>query len=259
MGIIEIIKGSLALLFLQSSWSYNGRQTLGVLFAVILLAKNQLGKNRPNITQDHIKERLWQKFSFNTNPYCTGVILGIALNEQGEIFKDSYFTLEHIFGAVGDEFFWRTFRPALLSLTIIILLIGYSYSHNFYNPGIFVFAPFVFLIPYNFVAQGIRFLGLHQGKKLGKQAALFLIQALRTPTSRLYNLLAFTMGMLLIMLPLIVFNNFSEPVQSVSSTMLISVLIIPLVVLSYLALRTERASSYLLMGGLLIFLIIKLL
>jgi mannose/fructose/N-acetylgalactosamine-specific phosphotransferase system component IID len=253
MGIIEIVKGFVALLFLQSSWSYIGRQTLGVLLVLILLVK----KKDPN--KKLLKQRIWQSIPFNTNPYCTGIILGIALNQEGDIFKESYVTLQHIFGAIGDEFFWRALRPTLLSFSVLILLIGYFLSINFNIPVVYRFAPLLFLVPYNLLAQGIRFRGLYQGKKYGRNAAVRLTENLRKPISKLHNFLTFIMGMLLVLLPLIFIHSYSGHHSIFAISFLSALIIIILTVISFVAMRSNRASSYLLIGGLLIFLIIRLL
>jgi len=259
MGFTEIIKGFIALVFLQSSWSYLGRQTLGILSAIILLGNNKTTDANPEPSKDQLKDRIWQKLSINTNPYCIAVMVGIAFNRKGEIFDESYFSLQHIFGAIGDEFFWRTFRPTLLSLTILFLLIGYFLSANFNAVGIFKFTPLVFLIPYNIIAQGTRIRGLSQGKKYGKQAAIFLIENLRKPIPNLYKTLAFIMGILVILLPAMFLSGFSQQIDNTIKAILSVISILSLIILAYIASRTERTSSYLLIGGLLIFLIIKVL
>jgi len=258
MGYSEIIKGFIALLFLSSSWSYLGRQTIGILSTILILAKKDT-KNDVKVDKNLIKERFWQKNAFNTNPYCTGVMVGIVLNKQNEIFNESFFALQHIFGAIGDDFFWRALRPTLLSLAVLILLIGYLVSPNFHLLNIFTLAPLLFLIPYNIIAQGIRVRGLYEGRKHGRSAAVRLIQDLRKPITKLYNILAFIMGMLIVLLPLIVIHHTSGHSENLWKSIIFLLLIILLVVLSYLAMRTERANSYLLISGLLIFLIIKVL
>ena len=259
MGLIEIIKGFLALVFLQTSWSYEGRQTLGFLYAIILLAKNQSNSLNQGPTKSQIKERILRKISLNTNPYCTGAMIGIALNAEGEIFKDSYFSLQHIFGSIGDEFFWHLLRPGLLSAAVIFVLIGYVQSQNFCEIGIFMFSPLLFLLPYIFITQGIRVRGLYQGEKYGKNAAIFLIEGLRKQIPKLHKFLAFIMGIRVVLIPLIFVYNFSGPILQLGKSILATTLILIIMIISYFALRSERTSSYLLIVGLLIFLIIKFL
>lgn len=249
MGYSEIIKGFIALLFLSSSWSYLGRQTIGILSTILILAKKD---TNPSLAD-------WQKNAFNTNPYCTGVMVGIVLNKQTEIFNESFFALQHIFGAIGDDFFWRALRPTLLSLSVLILLIGYLFSAKIHSLWVFTLSPLLFLIPYNIIAQGTRIRGLYEGKKYGRSAAIRLIEDLRQPISTLYNILAFVMGILLVLLPLVFLSSFSEHTASFGKSIVSTLSILSLIVLSFLALRTDRASSYLLIGGLLIFLIIKVL
>lgn len=261
MGLIEIIKSAFVVIFLQTSWSYVGRQTLGILYAIILLSKDRTDNSGQGPTKKQLKERIWQKMSLNTNPYCAGVILGIALNKQGEIFKESFFSMQHIFGSIGDEFFWHLLRPTLVSLAVVMLFIGYFYSHTIHTFSILMFSPLLFLIPYNIIAQGTRIRGLYQGKKYGKNAAISLIEMLRKPIPKLYNILAYIMGVLLIFFLLIFLTNFSGQINNlVCLKHLIRLFLgIFIIVISYILLRSERASSYLLISGLLIFLVIKLL
>jgi len=259
MGIIEIIKGFFALVFLQVSWSYVGRQTLGFLYTIILLAKKQTDSFNSEPTKSQIIERIWQKFSLNTNPYCTGLMIGIALNNQGEIFKESFFSLQHIFGSIGDEFFWHLLRPTLLSLAVLCSLIGYLSSTSLNVYGLFKFSPLIFLIPYFIITQGTRIHGLYQGKMYGKQTAVHLIEDLRKCIPLLYNILAFILGILFVFIPILFLYNFSNQAYSVKKSILTTVLILLIIFISYLGLRSERSSSYLFIIGLLIFLIIKLL
>ncbi len=259
MGIIEIIKGFFALVFLQVSWSYVGRQTLGFLYAIILLAKNQTDSFNSEPTKSQIIERIWQKFSLNTNPYCTGLMIGIALNNQGEIFKESFFSLQHIFGSIGDEFFWHLLRPTLLSLAVLCSLIGYLTSTNLNIYGLFKFSPLVFLIPYFIITQATRIHGLYQGKMYGKHTTVHLMENLRKCIPLLYKILAFIFGILFTLLPILFLHNFSNQIFSVKNSILIIILLLLIIFISYLGLRSERSSSYLFIIGLLIFVIIKLL
>jgi mannose/fructose/N-acetylgalactosamine-specific phosphotransferase system component IID len=253
MDFDEIIKGFFALIFLQSSWSYVGRQTLGFLYAIILLTKNRTASEP---TRAQIKGQIWQKLSLNTNPYCTGVMIGIAINKQGEIFKESYFSLQYIFGSIGDEFFWQLLRPTLLGIAVLLSLIGYILSNNQTSIGMFRFSSLLFLIPYIFITQGTRIRGLYQGEKYGKDAAIFLIKNLRKKIPKLYKVLSFIIGVLLVIIPIVFLSSFGGYLKA---SILATLLIFFIILISYLALRSERSSSYLLIAGLLILLIIKLL
>lgn len=259
MGIIEIVKGSFALVFLQLSWSYVGRQTLGFLYAIILLAKDKTDSFNLEPTKSQIKKRIWQKLSLNTNPYCTGTMIGIALNNQGEIFKESFFSLQSIFGSIGDEFFWHLLRPTLLILAVLCSVIGYLTSASLNVYGLFIFSPLIFLIPFFIITQGIRIYGLYQGKINGKQTAVHLIEDLRKCIPLLSNISAFIFGILFTLLPILFLHSFSNQAFSIKNSILIIILLLLIIFISYLGLRSERSSSYLFIIGLLIFIIIKLL
>jgi mannose/fructose/N-acetylgalactosamine-specific phosphotransferase system component IID len=251
MGFIEILKGFFISMFLSSSWSYLGRQSVGILAILLSLTKGE--------KRNLIKERALARNAFNTNPYCTGVMIGIVLNNENELQKESFFSLQHIFGSIGDEFFWRALRPTLLSLSVLFLLIGYLWSKEINSIGVFVLTPLLFLLPYNIIAQGIRVRGLSQGKKLGRVAAVQLVELLRRPISKLYNLSAFIIGMILTILPLVFLSSFTRHIENLGKSIVSALSILAFIVLSFVALRSDRASSYLLIGGLLIFLVIKVL
>lgn len=247
----EIIKGFVSLFFLQTSWSYAGKQTLGFLYAWISLTKASAQEKKD------LKNLIGKKIGFNTNPYCAGLLLGIALNNEANIAKEWFITLQHILGGLGDEYFWRTLRPLLLALATLFLILGYYQNKlNIYSIGIFKFAPLLFLIPYLIITQRIRLKGLINGIRYGQKATVFLNE-LRKSLTILYHILAFILGVLLVLLPPIASYSLSSPIANIATGLLFTLVILLLFALTFGLLRSDRRASYLLIAGLLIFLIIK--
>ncbi|MBS4015044.1 MAG: PTS system mannose/fructose/sorbose family transporter subunit IID [Candidatus Latescibacteria bacterium] len=244
---IDIIKSFLALLFLQTAWSYEGKQTIGFLNALITLKKHT-----PQ------KKEIVSKSAFNTNPYCTGLLLGL-MGHYEQIPREWFVALQNTFGALGDEFFWRLLRPILLTTTVIILLSGYLFTPDIRLVSLYMYAPLLFIILFNLVSQSVRYRYLFKGLKFGRSAAISLANSLRKPLAKLYNIFAFLAGIVLIVVILLFLSGFSHQIESTQKTIAAIFLVLLLVVIFSLLLRTERHSSYLLIGGLLIFLIFKLL
>ncbi|MCX8015165.1 MAG: PTS system mannose/fructose/sorbose family transporter subunit IID [candidate division WOR-3 bacterium] len=253
MDCCEIIKTLIPALFISNCWSYQGQQLVGILTILLSAIKNDSAK-------ELIKQRLWQKNTFNTNPYCSGVMVGILLNSEKEILNDAFFSLQHIFGSIGDDFFWRSLRPMLLSFAVLILLIGYLLNNTIDAIGIFNLAPLIFFIPFNIIAQGTRIQGIVRGKKYGRVAAVQLIQNLRKPIATFYNILAVIMGLLFTVLIVILghYNiGFVSPITIYK--IVFTLIVILLLLISFLLSKYERSNSYLLIISLLILLIIKVL
>lgn len=253
MDCREIIKTIILILFLSNCWSYQGQQIIGILTTLLAAIKREEAKAL-------IKQRFWQRNTFNTNPYCSGVMIGIVLHSEKEILNDAFFSLQHIFGSIGDDFFWRSLRPMLLSITALILLIGYLLYGNIYSIGFFRLTPLIFLIPFNIIAQGTRIRGIINGKKYGRIAAVQLIQSLRRPITTFYNILALTMGLLFTGL-IVVFGHYTIGLNSITAInkIFFTLIVILVLLISYLLSKFERSNSYLLILSLLILLIFKVL
>jgi mannose/fructose/N-acetylgalactosamine-specific phosphotransferase system component IID len=244
---IDIIKSFLALLFIQTSWSYEGKQTIGFLFALITIKNRSLQK----------KEIIYRS-SFNTNPYCTGLLLGL-MQHYKDVPQEWFVALQHTFGSLGDEFFWRLLRPILLTIPVVILLYAYMYTHNIHLASLYMYAPLIFLVLFNFFSQGVRYRWLNKGSEFGRSATISLANYLRKPLAKLYNIFAFLAGILLIIVVLISVYGFSNHSAGSPKIIISIALILSLITIFCLMLRTEQYSSYLLIGGLLIFLLFRLL
>ncbi|MEO0072306.1 MAG: PTS system mannose/fructose/sorbose family transporter subunit IID [candidate division WOR-3 bacterium] len=251
MGAINFLKGLFALLLLQSSWCYQKKQTLGFLYALSMFLHYQ----HENFFQ---KAKIIYESAFNTNPYCSSVILGIMLNNS-KIPANSLIGLQHLYGSLGDEFFWRTLRPILLMLATILPFYGYLKTNGIYLSNIYYLSPFVFLIPFLIISQGTRYYWFLKAYWTGNKATISLANFLRKPLPILYHLRTFISGWLVVLILLIILFGFSQNIVSFKSIVsFLFVIIIVLLLLLRFANRYEM-SSYLLIIGLLIFLLIKVL
>ena len=101
---------------------------------------------------------------FNTNPYFASLVMGVVLSleerlSRGEIGEDIiHDTKEGLMtacAAVGDGFFWDSWRPFVASLSLVLA---------FNN---LLFTPLIFLAIYNIPHLFFRFRGIFWGYRLG--------------------------------------------------------------------------------------------
>lgn len=138
-------------LFIQTSWSFPSMQSMGFLSDLIAGVGEE---KRAEIVRT-------QKGLFNTHPYMVSYIVGAAVRayDEGrasaEEIKKFLAVAQSSFASAGDLLFWRTLRPALLLLAIII---GVHYG---------IIGPLVFLVVYNIFHLFHRIKGISDGYNLG--------------------------------------------------------------------------------------------
>lgn len=170
MGTGEVIRGLLVLLFYQTSWSYIGRQGLGLKFALLWTANHAAQRAR---IMAHCRGAL------NTNPFVAGMVVGSILRAEDEALElekidRSAQVAQSTLAAGGDRFFWQTLRPALGGLSVIATMIWLLAVPD--NPGWFPILA-ILLLPLGFTltAQGVRLWGLRNGYRKG-MAAISILQ-----------------------------------------------------------------------------------
>lgn len=149
---LRLARGLLSLLFFQTSWSYKGKQGLGLKFVLLNIAQTRQQRQR---IMEHARG------SLNTNPFAAGAIVGAIARAEFDVQElttiDRFAWLaQRVLAAAGDRFFWHDLRPALTALAVLLALYGVSA------------APLFFLIGFNVVAQGTRALGMHLGYTRGR-------------------------------------------------------------------------------------------
>ncbi|KAA3618485.1 MAG: hypothetical protein D8M58_13555 [Calditrichaeota bacterium] len=151
--------------FVQSGWNYKSLLSIGFCFAMLPLAKKLYGNDVKKYNQ-FVKRHLG---FFNAHPYFTSYALGavarleekIAQNTGDEVqlekFKNA---LIGPLGALGDQLFWATVKPATFTLGVL----GFLLVENFYIRLTFLL---LLGILYNMPHLYIRISGMMQGYKEG--------------------------------------------------------------------------------------------
>lgn len=148
--------------FLQASWNFERMQALGFAFQMVpAIKKLYPDKNSPE-RKAAIKRHL--EF-YNTHPYMTAPILGVALameeeRANGADIPDSAITGLKVgmmgpLAGVGDPVFWATMRPVFGALGAGFALTGS------------ILGPLIFFIGFNAVRLAMRYYTLLIGYRQG--------------------------------------------------------------------------------------------
>lgn len=164
-------------LFIQTSWSFPSMQSMGFLSGLIAGVGEE---KREEIVRT-------QKGLFNTHPYMVSYIVGATVRayDEGraspEEMKRFLAVAQTSFASAGDLLFWRTLRPALLLLAVIL---GVHYG---------VVGPITFLVVYNIFHLFHRVKGINDGYNMGWN----VIYLLKTRRFKLVRLIFEAVGALL--------------------------------------------------------------
>jgi PTS system N-acetylgalactosamine-specific IID component len=164
-------------LFIQTSWSFPSMQSMGFMSDLIA-----------GVGEEKREEILrTQKGLFNTHPYMVSYIVGATVRayDEGraspEEMKRFLAVAQTSFASAGDLLFWRTLRPALLLLAVIL---GVHYG---------VVGPITFLVVYNIFHLFHRVKGINDGYSMGWN----VIYLLKTRRFKLVQLIFEAVGALL--------------------------------------------------------------
>lgn len=162
LSVSRFLKVLFSSLFLQTSWSFFSMQSLGFLYTLIAGARQ---KQKQDIIDAH-------KELFNTHPYMSSYIIGATLRAHDdktiphEKMQRFITVAQTSFASAGDLLFWRTLRPTLLILAVVL---GVHFG---------VIGPIMFLIIYNIFHLYHRIQGINDGYRLGPDT-IFLLKARR--------------------------------------------------------------------------------
>ena len=148
-------------LFLQSAWNYERMQNLGFVYAIAPVLKELYTdkEERRRALMRHLE-------LFNTHPILAAPIIGASAHlergiRDGRVRPEAVHSLKlglmGSYGAIGDSFFWASFRPLSALLGVTLFLEGLT------------LAPIIFLIFYNLVHLWFRGLGLMRGYEEGPE------------------------------------------------------------------------------------------
>ena len=156
-----LFKIALRSFLLQASWNYRGMMNMGFLYSI--------APGLDYIYEDKNSRELayMRHFEyFNTNPYLSSIVMGVTLSLEEkynngdksinqEMIHNTKEALMTSLAAIGDGFFWDSWRPFVATFTIIFAAEKYS------------FVPFLFLILYNIPHLYFRFAGIYWGYEEG--------------------------------------------------------------------------------------------
>jgi len=175
---VSFIKLFLRLFFIQALWNFEGLQNAGFLFVIFPALK----KIYPD--KEKRKEILLRHIDFfNTQPYMAGLIVGLVAkleednNEgrpvSGEEINSVKKNMAGPLAAMGDAFFWGSFRPlaAIIATALIFLALKTPLG---ISP---ILAPVFFVVFYNVVNIPFRYWGIvvsykMSAKIIGKVASI---------------------------------------------------------------------------------------
>jgi len=161
---IDLIRIFFRSFFLQSVWNYQTLLSVGFAFALMpaskVLYKDKAG--RIEFLRRHLN-------FFNAHPYFASYALGAITRIEEEITngKAELHQVERLknaligpLGALGDQMFWGTIKPAAILLGVIVVLI----THDI-NTFLYLFI--VLLLLYNIPHLYIRYYGIVDGYNKG--------------------------------------------------------------------------------------------
>ena len=146
-------------LLIQSSLNFRRMQNLGFAYAVAPLARSVSGSD------DGVRAFLLRHLQvFNTHPYLVSAIVGSVVRveedwpegggQEAEKLKKAFMGP---YAAIGDTFFWGTFRPFASIVAVVAAMMGVAW------------APFLFALLYMPLQLWIRSKGFLEGYRLGVQ------------------------------------------------------------------------------------------
>jgi mannose/fructose/N-acetylgalactosamine-specific phosphotransferase system component IID len=161
---IDLIKIFFRSFFLQSVWNYQTLLSVGFAFALVPASKALYPEKADRIAflRRHLN-------FFNAHPYFASYALGAITRIEEEITngKAELSQVERLknaligpLGALGDQMFWGTIKPAAILLGVIVVLIS-QHINTFLS--LFI----VLLLLYNIPHLYIRYYGIVDGYKRG--------------------------------------------------------------------------------------------
>lgn len=156
--------------FVQSLWNFERLQNVGFLYVMYPVLK----KLYPD--KEKRKEVLLRHTGFfNTNPYMANIVFAMVINAEKDIAggktkntKKPEMLKSVISGpiaAIGDSFFWGTWRPATSFVAILLSIL----SINMFDANYLWVAPIIFIFLYNIVHILFRYWILFISFRLNEQ------------------------------------------------------------------------------------------
>jgi PTS system mannose-specific IID component len=151
--------------FIQALWNFEKMQNIGFAFGIMPFLKFLYPDpvERKSAVLRHVN-------FFNTNPYMASIIFGMVASFEEDIKNDSNIQPEQVnvlknnmagpLAAIGDTFFWATWRPfsVLVAIGAALLIFKTGIQVNMLIvPGIFVFVYNVVPVPFRYWSLNVSY------------------------------------------------------------------------------------------------------
>ncbi|MBN1823604.1 MAG: PTS system mannose/fructose/sorbose family transporter subunit IID [Endomicrobiales bacterium] len=154
--------------FLQALWNFERMQNVGFVFGLMSFFRHLYPDRKAR------REAFLRHFGyFNTHPYLIGIVYGIVATLEKDMRDGKPVNARQIemirnnvagpLAAIGDTFFWATWRPFSVLISIGITMLSYRYLPEYF--AVFV-CPVVFLFVYNVMHIPFRYWSLYVGYQL---------------------------------------------------------------------------------------------
>ena len=148
----------LRIFLLQALWNFERLQNIGFLYILYPLFKTLYPDKEKR------KDALLRHIGFfNTNPYMANIIVAMVINCEKNIAcgkeKDNKKpeTIKSLMAgpvaAIGDSFFWGTWRPFVSFISILIIIL----SMTIFDIKFLWIAPVIFIVLYNIIHLAFRY------------------------------------------------------------------------------------------------------
>jgi mannose/fructose/N-acetylgalactosamine-specific phosphotransferase system component IID len=165
LKLIDFVSIFLRSFYIQATWNYKGLLSIGFCMAMIPVAKRLYG------TTAEYKRFLYRHLNFfNSHPYMASYALGAIARLEEELANTHEQHPEKIdkfknaligpLGAVGDQLFWATIKPAVAIFAMAVVLV----IENLQTKLLFLF---VLLMLYNMPHLYVRWVGILEGYRQG--------------------------------------------------------------------------------------------
>lgn len=148
-------------LALQAVWNFERMQNIGFAYALmpVLYVLYPDPAKRSEALMRHLG-------FFNVHPYMVSIILGLVIRTEEDISRGAPGSVDTVnnlknamagpLAAIGDVFFWATWRPVLALISIGIMLVVLRFQYDRY----LLLAPLFFIVVYNVFQIGFRLITL---------------------------------------------------------------------------------------------------
>lgn len=168
LRVRDLLCASFRSFFIEALWNFERMQNLGCVYVLLPIIRRLYPDKQQR------REILYQHLEFfNTHPYMAAPLLGIiiSLEEEAafgkcrkpEVISQIKSCMAGPFAALGDSFFWATWRPFTAVVGICLFLL------NEEKRLIYWLAPFIFLFLYNILHLAVQNVGMWMGYRLKTQ------------------------------------------------------------------------------------------